>query len=289
MRRDELFIEVGEDSFGEPILRLDTRLLQALRKTPLQNDDDLETAIMLTRLLHEEFKDHAERSWARLDEEEVEDAQRCLRGILRRHHIPFHLPWRNFSDAQCHWRKQEGSGPPNKAVRLALLREIFTPPLETLYEKLDHHDAVEVAEPVSPRKETGWPAVDEAIENIRKTFASAHSAPDYKAVGLHCVTAFERLSETVYDVQKHVPEGEDPLPKNKRKNRMAEYISASLPGKDNAELRALIRAADTFAETVKHRDTPTRREAGTAADTVILVAHLLRRIDPSDSHQSSQE
>lgn len=288
MRRDELFTDGGEDPFGEPILRLDTKLLQELRKAPLHNDDDLETAIMLTRFLYEEFKDHAERSWARLSEEEVEDAQRCLRGILRRHNIPFHLQWRNFSDAERHWSAQEGPGRPNKAFRLAILDEIFAPPLEALYEKLDHHDAVEVATPVSPRKETGWAAVDEAIENIRKTFTSARSTPEYKAIGLHCVTALERLSETVYDVQEHVPEGEEPLPKNKRKNRMERYISASLPGKDNADLRALVRAADTFAETVKHRSTPTRREAGIAADTVILITHLLRRIDPADSHQASQ-
>lgn len=288
MKRDELFTEVGENSFGEPIMGLDIRRLQELRKTPLQNDDDLETAIMLLRFLHEEFKNYVTGSWKRLDDEEMEEAQRCLRGILRRYQVSFDLPWRNFVDAERYWHAQEGLNTPNKIFRQEHLDEIFTPPLDILYATLDRHDAAEVATPVSPRKETGWPAVDEAIENIRKSFASARSTPEYKAIGLHCVTAFERLSETVYDAQKHVPRGEDPIPKNQRKNRISKYIEASLPGKYNYELRALIRAADTLAETVKHRDLPTRRDAGIAADTVILVAHLLRRIDPSDSRQESQ-
>jgi hypothetical protein len=38
-----------------------------------------------------------------------------------------------------------------------------------------------------------------------------------------------------------------------------------------------------MAQEVKHRSTRNRREAGIAADSVILLANILRRLDEEDS------
>lgn len=44
-------------------------------------------------------------------------------------------------------------------------------------------------------------------------------------------------------------------------------------------MRKLARAAIELAEAVKHGRTPDRTKAGVAADAVILLANVLRRLD----------
>jgi hypothetical protein len=53
-------------------------------------------------------------------------------------------------------------------------------------------------------------------------------------------------------------------------------------GPDNAALRKLALAAIEYAQQVKHSTTPTRREAGIAADAVIQLVNLLRRLDEDE-------
>jgi hypothetical protein len=52
-----------------------------------------------------------------------------------------------------------------------------------------------------------------------------------------------------------------------------------LPGKGNEELRRLAKTTIEAAQAMKHRGTPTRTEVGIAADAVILLANMLRRLD----------
>jgi hypothetical protein len=56
-----------------------------------------------------------------------------------------------------------------------------------------------------------------------------------------------------------------------------------VPGSENATLRKLARSTIEYAQHVKHSGTPTRREAGIAADAVIQLANILRRLDDDGS------
>jgi len=56
-----------------------------------------------------------------------------------------------------------------------------------------------------------------------------------------------------------------------------------VPGPDNAAIRKLANDTIEMAQHVKHSATPTRREAGVAADAVIQLANILRRLDEPDS------
>ena len=60
--------------------------------------------------------------------------------------------------------------------------------------------------------------------------------------------------------------------------RLGRYVEDALPGSSNVELRGLLTRAIEFAQRVKHDHTPTRREAGIAADSVILLANILKRL-----------
>ena len=73
-----------------------------------------------------------------------------------------------------------------------------------------------------------------------------------------------------------------PASRGETKKRFQRYIEVILPGKDNAAARSLARSIVVFAQAVKHAKTPSRREAGIIADSVIILANLPRRLDPRD-------
>jgi hypothetical protein len=104
--------------------------------------------------------------------------------------------------------------------------------------------------------------------------------PDSSLLGKpHCVGVLNALSRTVYDPSRHLREGETVPPPDKSKQRIGRYVEDTSAGPEHEDLRALTNKAIEFAHHVKHSLTPTRREAGIAADAVILLANILRRLE----------
>jgi hypothetical protein len=93
------------------------------------------------------------------------------------------------------------------------------------------------------------------------------------------VAVLEALSRTVYEPTKHLRGGETEPAVNKTNIRIGRYVEDSLAGADNEEVRGVATKVAALAHKVKHRPTPTRRDAGIAADSVILLANILRRVD----------
>jgi hypothetical protein len=86
------------------------------------------------------------------------------------------------------------------------------------------------------------------------------------------------LSSTVYDPARHLRDGEEEPPVANTKQRLDRVIENDLSGSDNAALRKVARAVIELAQQVKHSGTPTRLEAGIAADAVIQLANFMRRL-----------
>jgi hypothetical protein len=78
-------------------------------------------------------------------------------------------------------------------------------------------------------------------------------------------------------------DGEEEPPIGKTKQRIGRFVEDAAPGSDAAVLRKLVRSSIEYAQEVKHRDTGSRKEAGIAADSVILLANLLRRLDEDET------
>ena len=70
--------------------------------------------------------------------------------------------------------------------------------------------------------------------------------------------------------------------RHKTKLRIDRFIEDAAPGSDNASLRKLAKAANDQAQAVKHRAAGNRKEAGIAADSTILLANILRRLEEDD-------
>jgi hypothetical protein len=285
MRPEDFFIErsntdmPGWDMNGDPwgtTAVLDEGFLDDVRRKPTEGRDDLEIAIALAQLVHAELEEYGTNGNPRLNEQQIALAIRALHSVLKRLGVQFDLPYRNFTTFRTHWMKKGCSG--SWQARRDLLDEKFEP-LHLQLIRLEETTLEALANPVSPRAGTGWPVVDEEIKELRRRFQVSTSAQDYRAVGTYCVGVLEALSRTVYDPGRHLREGETIPPTDKSKQRIGRYVEDSLAGKDHEDLRGLVNKAIEFAHHVKHGQTPTRREAGIAADSVILLANILRRLE----------
>jgi hypothetical protein len=274
---DDLFEETGVTGFGTPKLKLRTDLLNRLRAEPLRDDDDLTCAIVLTRLVRSELEAFGTGGGERLVAAELELVQRTLRAVLQRVGIDPSLPWRNFTGFKTYWLKNDASG--SWQARRELIANIF----DSVEDELDRQEEAEfrvvLADAVSPHAGTGWPKVDEEITELKRRFRTAATPQDYRDVGNRCVAVLEALSRTVYDPSRHLRHGEDEPPADKTKQRLGRYVEDSLAGKDNEAVRAVPNKVIELAHSVKHSTAPARREAGIAADAVILLANILRRVD----------
>ena len=241
---------------------------------------DIDVTLALMDLVRDDFQ-HSGTDGSgsgRIADGDMRVAVRALERTSERAGFPFKLPFRDHASWKSYWIRKGAAGTGGWQARRDLLSDMFDEPYAGLMAAQDRSLDSTLAEAVSPLERVGWHEIDTAIGELRRHFRTSTTAQDYKAVGLDCVTITEALSRQVYDHSKHTPEGEAEPPEGKTKVRLERYVEERLPGADSVEMRRLARAAIELAEAVKHGRAPTRTKAGVAADAVILLANLLRRI-----------
>lgn len=278
VKQDDYFAETdAPGTFGGTTTDLREDLLGQLRAGPVAGVDDLDAAIALTKLVWEELEAYGTSGGTRLDEVQIGLAQRALSATLSRVGITLDFPWRNFATFRSYWLKNDCSG--SWQARRDLLETFFGP----VQLELDRQEEVQfravLAEAVSPHTKTGWPKVDEELAELRRRFRTATTTQDYRDVGNRSVAVLEALSRTVYDPRVHLRDGEAEPAVDKTKQRLSRYVEDSLAGKDNEAVRGVANKVIELAHSVKHSTAPTRREAGIAADSVVMLTNILRRVD----------
>jgi hypothetical protein len=279
MRADDFIEDVPSHAFGVPSVsaRFRVELARALRSGPVAEAPDVEIAVALTRLVHDELELYGTSGSQMLSEDDMREALRALHAVLGRIGIDVDVPFRDFSTFRTYWGRNDGYG--SWQARRDMLEAIFGPLHDQLADLEVTSLTSSLADPVSPRGRTGWSKVDEEIAELRRHFQTAQTPQDYRNVGNDCVFVTEALSRLVYDPERHLRPGEEEPPVSNTKQRLDRFVEDGLSGSENAELRKLVRAAIELAQAVKHRDNSTRRTAGMSADAVILLANLLRRVE----------
>jgi hypothetical protein len=260
--------------------RLNVSLLQDLRQAPSRQHPDLEAAIALARLLHEQFQRYGTDSTQDIADPETREAMRTLVALADRVGVTFKPPFRDLSRFRAYWGSHGGYG--SWAARRGMLQELFDP----LHEKLERleEDVLrgELAEAVSPRPATGWPVVDLEIAELRRHFHSARTPQDYRNIGNDVVAVLEALSAAAYDPARHLFDGETEPPVTQTKNRITRITEVDSEREGSDELVRLARASVEMAQAVKHNAAGSRVRAGIAADAVIQLANMVRRLQASD-------
>lgn len=248
-----------------------------LARGPIAGDDDLDTAIALTELIRAELLVKGTGGTPDLTDTQTRAAQQALKLTLGRHGITLELPWRDMTGFREYWIR-EGCANSYQARR-DLVAKYFEPVRAQLEELEEKRFLAVLADPVSPHAATGWPAVDEELTEMKRLFRSATTAQDYRDVGNRATAVLEALSRTVYRAADHLRPGETEPAAANTKQRIGRYVEVELAGRDNVEVRAVATKVIELAQAVKHSMTPSRRDAGICADSVILLANILRRID----------
>jgi hypothetical protein len=285
MRPEDFFVEPDPDpfdAFGIPASpKFDLDLVRELRSGATRRADDLEVAVALARLVHDDLEAFGTGGGEELSETQMRESLLALRSVLKRLGLEqFEVPFRDFRTFKSYWLKNEGYG--SWQARRDILNEIFEPLHDALAERESDALSSALADGVSPRGRIGWSRVDEEIAELKRHFARAGTPQDYRNIGNDCVIVLEALSRRVYDPGKHLRDDEDEPPVGKTKQRIDRFIADAVPGAENAALRRLAKAANDQAQAVKHRAAGDRKEAGIAADSVILLANILRRLDEDD-------
>jgi hypothetical protein len=202
---------------------------------------------------------------------------RAYRAVCTRAGIAFpDLPFRDLEGFKAYWVAEGMAG--SYAKRRRYLEILFEPIEEEILNHSVRTWSDVLVSPVSPRDGTGWETIDAEILQLRQRFAVARTDQDHCAVGAACVRVLEHLGEVAFDPAVHLPAGA-PIPSRDRtKDRFQAVIAYALPGPENDRLRKLARSVVEQAQVVKHSRTPSRRDAGIAADSVIMLVNLLRRL-----------
>ena len=280
MLRSDLFI-VGEPEGPWGIVKesLDLRLLEEASKARLPDFSDAELAVLLLDVAFEEFGHFgAHKGSCRINNDDSRVLLRSLQQVLRRMGIQdAGIPFQDFNSFKTYWLANGAEG--KWAAREKIVGEVFSPLREAADQAWIESQSQVLAVAVTNHSALGWIPVDNAIAELRAHFAVARTPMEYAAIGLECTEIVSRLSAIVYEHGKHRnPAFEEPKP-DQTKIKFERYIEVEHEGGASEELVKLAKSAVDLSQAVKHRgEKSSRTEAGIAADAVILLANILRRL-----------
>jgi hypothetical protein len=279
MRPEDFFVHPDPGPLGDfdpPYF--DLELIRQIRSGPVQNAGDVEVAVALARLVHDNLEAFGTSGEVEISGDQMRESLLALGSVLKRLGLDrFEVPFRDYRSFKNYWLRKKGYG--SRQARRDILNEILEPIHDALAERESEALSSTLATAISPQGRTGWTRVDEEIAELKRHFSQARTPQDYRNIGNDCVIVLEALSRQAYDAERHLRDGEEEPPVAKTKARIDRFIEDAAPGADDAALRRLAKAASDQAQAVKHRAVGNRKQAGIAADSVILLANILRRLD----------
>lgn len=267
---------------------VDTDYLRGVVLGPGKTDDEnLANAVWLTGFCRKIFESYGTNSdyvqkYA-ITSEQSHALMRVLITLCRKMHVDFNSEFRDFDSFRSYWYEHDATG--SYALRRSIVHKVFDPLLSELEDRQIDQDVRNdsLILPVSPSQKLGWSDIDAEIKHMREDFRQAKDTLDYSNIGNDAEGIVEKLSATVFDIAERKgligDEERDGLPEGKTKNRLQFFVERKTNG-DSTKLQELCKAVVELAQSTKHnRQTATRKSAGIAADSVIMLANILRRLD----------
>lgn len=255
---------------------LKRELLLELRAGLSEQTSDIDAARILLDLIQNELTMYGTYGGNKLNDEELELVLRTFKVVLRRLGCRVEFEFRNFTTFRSRWVEtgMVGTGA-YEARRSYIERQLFAPRefIEVLEDNkltrsLRPHGAVITSE--------SWFEVDTEISELVRKFEAATTSQDYRALGTNCVGTLEALGRAVFDADS-MNAGES-IPVDRIIPRLEAFMNTYASGSTNTELRSCVRSTATLAHRLKHRSNPTVAMAGVAAEAVIALTNIVKRI-----------
>lgn len=269
---------------------VDTDYLRGVVLGPGKTDDEnLANAVWLTGFCHKIFESYGTNSdyvqkYA-ITSEQSHALMRVLITLCRKMHVDFNSEFRDFDSFRSYWCEHDAKGKGSYALRRSIVRKVFDPLLRELEDRQIDQDVRNdsLVLPVSPSQKLGWSDVDAEIKHMREDFRQAKDTLDYSTIGNDAEGIVEKLSAVVFAIADKdgliKDEERNSLTEDRTKNRLQFFVERKTNG-DSSKLQELCKSVVELAQSTKHnRQTATRKSAGIAADTAIMLANILRRLD----------
>lgn len=174
-----------------------------------------------------------------------------------------------FKDLWEWYGKWSDGSLPSYQSRRTYMGEMFTPLIETI--KGMHTSSVN---PVFDEP-TGWNRVDRSMGEIKLRLAQASTEEQYQGIGHLARETLISLAQAVYNEDLH-PSLDGVQPSKTDAKRMIEaYISVTLEGKPNENIRRHAKASLALANDLTHRRTADFRLAALCAESTNAVINIL--------------
>jgi hypothetical protein len=168
------------------------------------------------------------------------------------------------------WKAQ---GMDSYAERRNYVRQLFNAPVVSAVGRV-HNPS-----PVAEREPTGWERVDRSLGKAKAQFNAASTEEEWQTVGLLGREVLISLGQAVYDPDVHGDTDMDgkKIGSTDARRQLFAWLHHQMPGGDNKEIRAHIKAAIDLAVHLQHRRTATRQlaalclEATSSAVSVVAI------------------
>ncbi len=227
---------------------LDLDLLRSLRATTSAEHSDVEVALALADLLHEQFLIFGTSGGQALGDADAREAVRTLEAVVKRLGLDWTLPFVDMTTFRSYWLRNNARG--SWEARRQILAPLFEPLRGQLEEIEDQSLRGELASPISPRGRTDWERVDTEISELRRHFHTARTPQDYRNIGNDVVAVLEALSAAAYDPGRHLRAGEAEPAVDRTKSRLMRIIEVEAGRDGSEELARLAKATIEFAQAV---------------------------------------
>lgn len=169
-----------------------------------------------------------------------------------------------------HFWNQEGWG---YAARRDYVRKLFAGPVAAAVGRVYNPS------PVGEREPTGWDQVDRQIAKARMQFDRASAEEDWQGVGHTCREVLISLGQAAHNPEVHplVDENGTTISRTDARRLLDVWLRHEMPGGNNKEVRAHIKASLDLANNLQHRRTATRQlaalclEATSSAVAVVAI------------------
>ncbi|MBA1343911.1 hypothetical protein [Rhizobium sp. WYCCWR 11146] len=172
--------------------------------------------------------------------------------------------WYNF------WKAQ---GMDTYADRRNYVRQLFNGPVASAVGRV-HNPS-----PVAEREPTGWERVDRSLGKAKALLLTASTEEEWQTIGLLGREVLISLGQAVYDPDVHGDTDQEgkKIGSTDARRQLFAWLHHQMPGGDNKEIRAHIKASIDLAVHLQHRRTATRQlaelclEATSSAVSVVAI------------------
>ena len=123
---------------------------------------------------------------------------------------------------------------------------------------------------------TGWERVDRNWLKIKKLMEDANDEEDFQAIGHQCREIMISVAQVIYNPDEHISTDGVVPSKTDAKRMIEAYLSFTLPGSSNEEIRRHVKTTCDLANAVQHRRTASRKDALVCMEASRTVLNLIK-------------